>query len=428
MVDAGIMDSYGIIELITFIEKEFAITVPNDAITPERFGSIDLMAEYVLERQGGTTNGMMSPAASPTVPLTASPAPDVTPTPTPEVAGDYCTKCVLPSSFPRLSIDAEGVCNLCRTHEDEETRRQESHSVQREEFRATVESVRGMGSYDALCCFSGGKDSTYMLRMMVKDFGLRVLAFTLDNGFLAPIAKSNIESITGKLGVDHLYFRPSPTFMAQMYRESMFGDLNEHQNGYETRISDACLSCISLVNAQAARLALQMKIPMIFAGFTPGQIPRPVIKNGYRFYRDSYAGKRKHFESILGPEATNHFQVPESEQDVYLMSPYLVHHVSEAEILQVIRDMGWDAPEKLDGCTSNCELNAVANLIHEKRYGFHPYASELSTLVRKGLLTRDEAMEKLSTAMGSDSMDDVLSRLGTSSADRERINAHATED
>jgi hypothetical protein len=38
----------------------------------------------------------------------------------------------------------------------------------------------------------------------------------------------------------------------------------------------------------------------------------------------------------------------------------------------------------------------VGNICHEIIYGFHPYALELSKLIRKGLLARDEALQKLS--------------------------------
>ncbi len=85
------------------------------------------------------------------------------------------------------------------------------------------------------------------------------------------------------LQVDHLFFKPARAFMTRMYKESASsGDLNKARGNYVTRISDVCLSCITVVNTYAARLALQHRIPMIFAGFTPGQIPRAVIKNNHQ--------------------------------------------------------------------------------------------------------------------------------------------------
>jgi acyl carrier protein len=50
LVEAGILDSYAVIELVSFLEKEFQIVVPGEHITKEKFGSIYHMADYVMSR------------------------------------------------------------------------------------------------------------------------------------------------------------------------------------------------------------------------------------------------------------------------------------------------------------------------------------------------------------------------------------------
>lgn len=47
------------------------------------------------------------------------------------------------------------------------------------------------------------------------------------------------------------------------------------------------------------------------------------------------------------------------------------------------------------GYSSNCTLNAFANQVHRIKYDFHPYAWEISNVVRTGVLTRDEGIEKI---------------------------------
>jgi hypothetical protein len=49
----------------------------------------------------------------------------------------------------------------------------------------------------------------------------------------------------------------------------------------------------------------------------------------------------------------------------------------------------------VDGCSSNCQLNTFNNYVHERRFGYSPYELELSHLIRKGLMTREEALEKI---------------------------------
>lgn len=330
-----------------------------------------------------------------------------------------CSQCVLTSAFPNISFDQAGVCCFCS--KPEAARQNEFDARQRLEFERIVRDNKGQSAYDALCCYSGGKDSTYMLKMMVRELGLNVLAFTLDNGFITDQSKQNIVKVVDVLQVDHLFFKPARAFMTRMYKEAVFGDLNKARGNYTTRISDVCLSCIAVVNTYAARLALQHRIPMIFAGFTPGQIPRAVIKNNHRFYRETYRQHRDHLETRLGAQAGRHLDLPDDPFEIHQMSPYLVYEKSEAFILDEIRDLGWLHPEKLDGCTSNCALNAVGNICHEKKYGFHPYALELSKLIRKGLLSRKEALEKITLQVEQPAVEATLLQLGVTRGEVEAL-------
>src|SRR6516162_845890 len=335
-----------------------------------------------------------------------------------------CSRCVLPASFPNISFDGDGVCCFCARPET--ARQNEFDTRQRQEFEDIVQDHKGQFAYDALCCYSGGKDSTYMLKMMVRDLGLSVLAFTLDNGFITDQSKENILRVVELLEVDHFFFKPARTFMTRMYKEAVFGDLNQARGNYITRISDVCLSCISVVNTCAARLALTHRIPMVFAGFTPGQIPRAVIKNNHRFYRETYRQHGQHWQSRLGKQVGRYLDLPDDSFEIYQMSPYLVFEKSEAFILAEIRELGWLHPERLDGCTSNCALNAVGNLCHERKYGFHPYALELSKLIRKGLLTRDEALHKLTLQVEEPALEQTLIQIGFSRRDIQALEKNGT--
>ena len=77
---------------------------------------------------------------------------------------EICSRCVLPSTFPNISFDGEGVCCFCARPEI--THQNEFDARQRQEFENIVNDNKGRFAYDALCCYSGGKDSTYMLKMM----------------------------------------------------------------------------------------------------------------------------------------------------------------------------------------------------------------------------------------------------------------------
>ena len=47
LLEARILDSYGIVDLITFLEREFGVAIPDEDITKDKMGSIRKMAKYV---------------------------------------------------------------------------------------------------------------------------------------------------------------------------------------------------------------------------------------------------------------------------------------------------------------------------------------------------------------------------------------------
>ena len=51
LLEAGILDSYGIVDLLTFIEGEFGLSIPDEDITKEKMGSIRKMARYIETRR-----------------------------------------------------------------------------------------------------------------------------------------------------------------------------------------------------------------------------------------------------------------------------------------------------------------------------------------------------------------------------------------
>jgi acyl carrier protein len=47
LIGRGIVDSLGVMELITFVEETFAVHVADEDVTEEHLGSISAIARYV---------------------------------------------------------------------------------------------------------------------------------------------------------------------------------------------------------------------------------------------------------------------------------------------------------------------------------------------------------------------------------------------
>lgn len=59
-VENGIVDSTGILELVEFLESEFAISIADEELVPENLGSIDVVCGF-LERKRAASAVQGSP-------------------------------------------------------------------------------------------------------------------------------------------------------------------------------------------------------------------------------------------------------------------------------------------------------------------------------------------------------------------------------
>jgi len=50
-LEAGYVDSIGVLEIIAFLEKEFEITVETNEMIPENLDSIHNIEQYVMRKQ-----------------------------------------------------------------------------------------------------------------------------------------------------------------------------------------------------------------------------------------------------------------------------------------------------------------------------------------------------------------------------------------
>jgi acyl carrier protein len=50
LLTQGLIDSMGILQLVSFMEKKFNIKVPDEDIVPDNFRTLDSLTEYVTRR------------------------------------------------------------------------------------------------------------------------------------------------------------------------------------------------------------------------------------------------------------------------------------------------------------------------------------------------------------------------------------------
>lgn len=120
---------------------------------------------------------------------------------------DYaiCSNCVMDTSDARITFDASGVCDHCRTFYQTIKPNWHTDARGRAELDAIVAKIKEAGAgkdFDCIIGMSGGIDSSYLTWIAKEQLGLRPLVFHVDAGWNSQEAVNNIEKLVDKLGLD----------------------------------------------------------------------------------------------------------------------------------------------------------------------------------------------------------------------------------
>ena len=327
-----------------------------------------------------------------------------------------CIRCVLDENFPGISFNEEGLCSLCQKAVDP-GKRDALAAEYRKRFEELLEKQRGKGAYDVLMAYSGGKDSTYTLDLFVKNYNLRVLALTFDNGFISPFALENIKKVVERLGVDHILYRPDFSLLKEIFSEAARRDLFPAKA--LERASSICTCCIGFVKSILLKTALEKGIRFIGFGWSPGQAPiqSSVMKTNPRLVSQAQKSFWPRLEEVAGEDLSRFYLTGRDlsrpfEDFPVNVHPLAFHPYDEGAIKAHIQGLGWQDTPDTDPNSSNCLLNAFANQVHLERWGFHPYAWEMAGIVRSGGVSREEALAKINEPPNPKLVEEVRKKLG----------------
>jgi hypothetical protein len=203
-----------------------------------------------------------------------------------ETTGDVkrCIRCVMPESYPGITIDNEGVCSFCRHFETRWGNFVSSPEEQVEsetKLQRIFEQAKRKGKrYDALIGVSGGKDSSYCLYVCKEIYGLNVLTCTRDNGFMSEEGKERIHKLVSAFDVPHLYYAdPYATELAGIFLR---------------KTGNFCAPCQLLSFNIHAMIAREYDIPLIIMGSssrTDGSLPKSLNPWDPWYFRNVLKGE-----------------------------------------------------------------------------------------------------------------------------------------
>lgn len=338
----------------------------------------------------------------------------------------YCVRCVMPDTKPDLHIDAEGVCNACRSIE----KRKEIDWAQRKTELLDVLKRHGGngGNWDCIVPVSGGKDSTYQVIRMLQ-LGLNPLCVTSHTCDLSNIGRANIENLK-HLGVDHVEFSPNPKVRAKLNYIGLteVGDISwpEHVGIFTIPV----------------RVAVQFNVPLIVWGENSQNEyggPAAAAENSVltRRWLEEFGGllgmRVSDLSDTYGIESKHllAYQYPSDEelQRVGVTGLFLGHYLpwdglSNTLISQANGFLTYDQP--VEGSMVNYEnLDNYQTGIHDYfkflKFGFSRTTDIACLHVRRDRITRQDALEVVKARDGKfpwsylgKSLDDILAPLDMS--------------
>ena len=333
-------------------------------------------------------------------------------------ATEPCSRCILTRAVTGVTFNKDGLCNLCQNHSDKK-----GHEGKRaENIQALLKTDPKKHKYDCLCLYSGGKDSTYMLYNLVKKYNLRVLPFTLDNGYLSKNTFSNIDKVISQLGIDHIIYKPPESLVTNAFKTGVIGFAKTAKaKELSFLMGHVCWPCFVMIGIFGLKTAIEKNIPNMVIGTTPGQMRQKKYNLSATFNGifDSYMSMTLPFIKILDKQYRKSLDLSLTEKIKSLkvkLVPFYEHfryNEKEAEGAAE-RLFGWQRPADTDSCSSNCLINTLGIEIHKRRYAVHPYVIPLAHDVRNGLMSRQEALDAINTPLNDRLVLDVAEKLGLS--------------
>ena len=100
-----------------------------------------------------------------------------------------CARCDLPETYETIEFDEQNICNICRSTEHKQ--KNIDWKKRKRLLDSLINKYRGKSDYDCIVPFSGGKDSTFQLYYLMKEYKLKPLVVRFNHGFMRETIQRN---------------------------------------------------------------------------------------------------------------------------------------------------------------------------------------------------------------------------------------------
>ena len=312
-----------------------------------------------------------------------------------------CTKTVMDTSDNKIKFDENGVCDHAVNYYKNILPKIGNFNVRKKELEVLINKVKKQGKnneYDCLLGLSGGLDSSYMLHLAVKEYGLRPLVFHTDCGWNTDIAVNNINNLIESLNLD------------------LFTDVVnwEQMKDFQLAFFKSGLPHIDIpqdiaYTAALYKYAVKFKIKTIFNGYN---FSTEGVRNPLQYFY--YGTDPIHINYIAKKFGTKKFDKL-NFSSIYKHKIYL-RYFKGLKVLKPLTFLNFNKNEAIKLLTTKYSWKPYPQKHFEsrftrfyegfwlpKRFGFDTRRVVLSSLILSNQLTREEALLELE----SPSLDEV---------------------
>lgn len=333
-----------------------------------------------------------------------------------------CSKCTLPETHETILFNEKNVCNICVQQEIKNNNI--DWNKKKIDLDEIIESHRGKYDYDCIVPFSGGKDSTWTLYYLVKEYKLKPLVVRFDHGFLRNQLEENTKKTFRKLGVDCINFSPNWKVVRKLMLQSLL------EKG------DFCWHCHTGIFSYPMQIAIRFNIPLIIWGE-----PSSEYTAYYTYEQEENVDEKRFNRQVnLGISADDMFirlqgKVPKRDLKPFSYPPidelkkinyrsiclgsYIPWDVKKQS--QIICDeLGWkgdeveNVPKQYFYEKIECYMQGMRDYIKYIKRGYSRATHLTSIDIRNGRMTREDALKVIRQYEGKrpPSLDIFLDLLG----------------
>lgn len=306
-----------------------------------------------------------------------------------------CSRCVMDTTDSKIVFDENGVCDHCKTFDDKIRPFWDPHTEKMDEAFKMAESIKKAGKgkdFDCIIGMSGGIDSSYLVYLAKEKLGLRPLVFHVDAGWNSQQAVNNIEQIVDRLGLD-------------LYTEVIdWEEMKDLQlSFFKSGVSHIDTPQDHAFFATMYKFASKYKVKHILTG---GNYSTECIRNPLEWmYFQSDSRQIRDIHNKFGKRKLKNFPLTNIIwHKIYL--PY----VKGIKVYRPLDYLKYDKEEATQFLVDNFGYQRYTQKHFESRFtkfyesywlpekfGFDTRKVQFSSLILTGQMTREQAIEKLSS-------------------------------